>query len=129
MSFNCLTYLNCFSDSPVSFQYWDNFRNTLLILPKKCIISRKKTKNYIFENFTLQVLSEIRASSQTVQFEKELKKVLSGINSLLKNGNLSQRIRILLQTLSLPNNQLIPKSQKQPLSRSYMLSEGYTIIL
>ncbi|EJW72650.1 hypothetical protein WUBG_16440, partial [Wuchereria bancrofti] len=58
------------------------------------------------------VLLQIRASSQTTQFEEELKKILSGINSLLKNGNLSQRIRTLLHTLNLPNDRLIRKHQK-----------------
>ncbi|VDK71124.1 unnamed protein product [Litomosoides sigmodontis] len=66
-----------------------------------------------------KVLSKIRASSQTVKFEEELKEVLSGISSLLKNGNLSQRIRTLLQTLSLPQNRLTGKRRKRPLSRSY----------
>uniref|UniRef100_A0A8R1Y6F3 Ipi1_N domain-containing protein n=1 Tax=Onchocerca volvulus TaxID=6282 RepID=A0A8R1Y6F3_ONCVO len=56
-----------------------------------------------------KVLLQIRASSQTVQFEEELKKTLSGINSLLKNGNLSVRIHTSLQKLNLPNKRLVGK--------------------
>ncbi|KAL4002097.1 Rix1 complex component involved in 60S ribosome maturation family protein [Acanthocheilonema viteae] len=47
-----------------------------------------------------KVLSKIHTSSQTVQFKEQLKKILSSISSLLKNGNLSQRIRTSLQTLN-----------------------------
>ncbi|VDP24104.1 unnamed protein product [Onchocerca flexuosa] len=56
-----------------------------------------------------KALLQIRASSQTVQFEEELKKTLSGINSLLKNGNLSARIHTSLQKLNLPNKRPVGK--------------------
>ncbi|VDO36775.1 unnamed protein product [Brugia timori] len=70
-----------------------------------------------------KVLLQIRASSQTTQFEEELKKILSGINSLLKKGNLSQRIHTLLHKLNLPNDRLIRKRQKM-ISDSQLPSLG-----
>uniref|UniRef100_A0A0R3RHC5 Ipi1_N domain-containing protein n=1 Tax=Elaeophora elaphi TaxID=1147741 RepID=A0A0R3RHC5_9BILA len=55
-----------------------------------------------------KVLMTIRCtSSQLDQFEQELKKILSGTNSLLKNGNISETIRPLLRLFNLSHYQSV----------------------
>ncbi|KAM3724824.1 High mobility group protein 20A [Dirofilaria immitis] len=56
-----------------------------------------------------KILLQIHPSSQTVHFEEELKKTLSGISSLLKNGNLPKRIHNSLQALNSSSDRLIKK--------------------
>uniref|UniRef100_A0A915Q3U4 HMG box domain-containing protein n=1 Tax=Setaria digitata TaxID=48799 RepID=A0A915Q3U4_9BILA len=48
-----------------------------------------------------KILLRVRSLKSTVQFEEKLNKILSGINGMLKHGNLSQRLRSSLQTLVL----------------------------